>query len=82
MIVRLVVVLILLALIAPAFAQHAPLPPDQAYPCWLIRWGAATLTQAQIDEYKAQASPQQIAAGRACLGLPPDGRFGKRQRKR
>lgn len=71
----------LIAMAAPAFAQQATLPPDQAYPCWLIRWGAATLTQAQIDEYRAKASPQQIAAGRACLGLPPEFKSRRKTKK-
>lgn len=69
-----------LLLIATSALAQTPLPPDQSYPCWLIRWGAATLTQAQIEEYKRQASAQQIAAGRACLGLPPDGRRSKQKK--
>lgn len=77
MILRVVVVLILLALIAPAFAQGS-IPPES---CSLLRQIAATLTPDQIAEYKRQASAQQIAAARACLGQSP-GRFGKRQRKR
>lgn len=67
------VVVVLIAMVGPALAQ-TPLPPDQAYPCWAIQWAVASLPQEQLDRFKAKASPYQLAAGRACLGFPPESR--------
>lgn len=77
MIARIAVVLIAMA--GPALAQ-TPLPPDQAYPCWAIQWAVASLPQEQLDRFKAKASPHQLAAGRACLGFPPESKRARSKR--
>lgn len=71
----LVITLLLFIMAAPAVAQGLgtwcnPVFGCIQVTCDLVRWGAATMPQSQVDAYKAQATPAQLAAGQRCLGLP------------
>lgn len=67
------ILLLLVIMTVPAMAQGLGTWCDPVFGCMqvtcdLVRWGAATMPQSQLDAYKAQATPAQRAAGQKCLG--------------